>query len=75
MKAHISNGEKIIGNFYIFVIEVENVQNPLLDENAPKPSFIREVLEKCRRFCYHQRIVETVPQDFEHLLPNEPNIR
>ena len=47
----------------------------LLDENAPKPSFIREVLEKCRRFCYHQRIVETVPQDFEHLLPNEPSIR
>jgi len=45
------------------------------DENAPKPSFIREVLEKCRRFCYHQRIVETVPQDFEHLLPNEPSIR
>ena len=46
-----------------------------LDENSPKPSFIREVLEKCRRFCYHQRIVETVPQDFEHLVPNEPSIR
>ena len=46
-----------------------------VDYDAAKPSFIREVLEKCRRFCYHQRIVETVPQDFEHLLPNEPNIR
>ena len=46
-----------------------------LDLDASKPNFIREVLEKCRRFCYHQRIVETVPQDFEHLLPNEPNIR
>jgi len=45
------------------------------DLDAAKPNFIREVLEKCRRFCYHQRIVETVPQDFEHLLPNEPNIR
>lgn len=45
------------------------------DLDSPKPSFIREVLEKCRRLCYHQRIVETVPQDFEPLVPQEPNIR
>lgn len=45
------------------------------DLESPKPAFIREVLEKCRRLCYHQRIVETVPQDFEPLLPQEPNIR
>ena len=43
--------------------------------DSAKPAFIREVLVKCRRLCYHQRIVETVPQDFEPLLPNEPNIR
>ena len=72
----------------------------LKDLDSPKPAFIREVLVKCRRLCYHQRIVETVPQagfeihvhqnfsqvesnrnfepwrqDFEPLLPNEPNIR
>jgi len=45
------------------------------DLDAPKPAFIREVLEKCRRLAYHQRIVETVPQDFEPLLPQEPIIR
>ena len=49
--------------------------NIFLGENASKPAFIREVLEKCRRFCYHQRIVETVPEDFKRLLPDEPVIR
>ena len=48
---------------------------PYIDEDAAKPAFIREVLEKCRRFCYHQRIVETVPEDFKRLLPEEPTIR
>ncbi|CBY43696.1 unnamed protein product [Oikopleura dioica] len=45
------------------------------DLESARPAFIREVLEKCRRLCYHQRINETVPQDFEPLLPNEPVIR
>ncbi|CAG5088532.1 Oidioi.mRNA.OKI2018_I69.PAR.g11876.t2.cds [Oikopleura dioica] len=45
------------------------------DLESSRPAFIREVLEKCRRLCYHQRINETVPQDFEPLLPSEPIIR
>lgn len=42
------------------------------DPAQPKPKFIREVLEKCLRLSYHQRIRDNVPESFEPLLPAEP---
>ena len=40
-----------------------------LDPVMPKPKFIKEVLEKCLRLAYHQRICEMMPPEFEALLP------
>ncbi|CAI4221052.1 unnamed protein product [Auanema sp. JU1783] len=37
--------------------------------------FAREVLEKCMRFSYYERVCEIVPKDFERLLPARPDIR
>lgn len=42
------------------------------DPAQPKPKFIKEVLEKCLRLSYHQRICENVPESFGPLLPAEP---
>ncbi|CAG5121145.1 unnamed protein product, partial [Candidula unifasciata] len=43
-----------------------------MDPNAPKSKFVREVLLKCLRFSYHQRVVESVPESYAPLLPPEP---
>ncbi|XP_033124010.1 nuclear cap-binding protein subunit 1-like [Anneissia japonica] len=42
------------------------------DPELPKPKFIKEVLKKCRRLSYHQRIMDNVPESFSLLFPKEP---
>uniref|UniRef100_A0A673IDB9 Nuclear cap-binding protein subunit 1-like n=1 Tax=Sinocyclocheilus rhinocerous TaxID=307959 RepID=A0A673IDB9_9TELE len=42
------------------------------DIEKPKPKFVKEVLEKCMRLSYHQRIVDIVPQSFSALIPANP---
>ncbi|XP_056626064.1 nuclear cap-binding protein subunit 1 isoform X2 [Triplophysa dalaica] len=42
------------------------------DLEKPKPKFVKEVLEKCMRMSYHQRIVDIVPSGFTALIPAEP---
>ncbi|CAG2056149.1 unnamed protein product [Timema podura] len=43
-----------------------------LDPEHPRPKFIREVLLKCLRLSYHQRIKEMMPPSYEALLPAKP---
>ncbi|CAG2189177.1 CBP80 [Mytilus edulis] len=43
-----------------------------MDPELPKPKFIKEVLIKCMRLSYHQRIVETCTEDFAPLIPEKP---
>ncbi|XP_078229101.1 nuclear cap-binding protein subunit 1 isoform X4 [Callithrix jacchus] len=42
------------------------------DLESPKPKFVREVLEKCMRLSYHQRILDIVPPTFSALCPANP---
>uniref|UniRef100_A0A8C5M3L4 Nuclear cap binding protein subunit 1 n=1 Tax=Leptobrachium leishanense TaxID=445787 RepID=A0A8C5M3L4_9ANUR len=42
------------------------------DLDKPKPQFVREVLEKCMRLSYHQRILDIVPATFSALYPPAP---
>ncbi|XP_058986605.1 nuclear cap-binding protein subunit 1 [Musca domestica] len=44
----------------------------LLDMEHPRPKFIQEVLQKCLRLSYHQRIVEMMPETYGKLLPVQP---
>ena len=43
------------------------------DPEEPKAKFIREVLLKCLRLSYHQRVVEIVPETFAVFLPDKPS--
>ena len=40
-----------------------------VDPASTKPKFIKEVLEKCVRLAYHQRICDMMPMQFESLFP------
>ncbi|KAM4809404.1 nuclear cap-binding protein subunit 1 isoform 2-T2 [Rhinophrynus dorsalis] len=42
------------------------------DLDRPKPQFVREVLEKCMRLSYYQRILDIVPATFSALYPANP---
>ncbi|XP_036289148.1 nuclear cap-binding protein subunit 1 isoform X2 [Pipistrellus kuhlii] len=42
------------------------------DPDSPKPKFVKEVLEKCMRLSYHQRILDIVPPTFSTLCPANP---
>ncbi|CAH1796073.1 unnamed protein product [Owenia fusiformis] len=43
-----------------------------MDPELPKPKFVREVLFKCLRLSYHQRLLDTVPDSFSALIPLKP---
>merc|ERR1712051_451834 len=43
-----------------------------LDQEHPKPKFIKEVLLKCLRLAYHQRVKDIVPESFIALVPEKP---
>ncbi|VBB33346.1 unnamed protein product [Acanthocheilonema viteae] len=45
-----------------------------LDRFAPKHIFVREVLDKCMRLSYHQRLAEFLPTGFEKMIPQKPAI-
>ena len=40
-----------------------------MDPEGPKPKFIKEVLLKCLRLSYHQRVKDVVPESFHSLVP------
>merc|ERR1719427_2255069 len=42
------------------------------DPEEPKAKFIREVLLKCLRLSYHQRVVDIIPETFAVFLPDKP---
>ncbi|KAG8130327.1 hypothetical protein E2320_017106 [Naja naja] len=42
------------------------------DLDRARPRFVREVLEKCMRLSYHQRIIDIVPASFSVLTPANP---
>lgn len=43
-----------------------------LEAEHPRPKFIQEVLQKCLRLSYYQRIKEMMPEAYEKLLPPIP---
>uniref|UniRef100_A0A9J2PE73 Nuclear cap-binding protein subunit 1 n=1 Tax=Ascaris lumbricoides TaxID=6252 RepID=A0A9J2PE73_ASCLU len=45
-----------------------------LDDLSPKHFFMREVLEKCVRLSYHQRIKHCLPESFHRVMPPVPSI-
>lgn len=44
-----------------------------LDPEHPKPKFIKEVLLRCLRLSYHQRVVDSVPGSFRGFAPDKPD--
>uniref|UniRef100_A0A915PRD7 Nuclear cap-binding protein subunit 1 n=1 Tax=Setaria digitata TaxID=48799 RepID=A0A915PRD7_9BILA len=45
-----------------------------LDDYAPRRYFVKEVIEKCMRFSYHERICDCLPSSFEEITPEKPSI-
>ncbi|KAG1704386.1 Nuclear cap-binding protein subunit 1 [Nymphon striatum] len=43
-----------------------------LDQEHPKPKFIKEMLLRCLRLSYHQRIVDVMPSQYSTLIPVKP---
>jgi len=43
-----------------------------LDPEHPKPKFVKEVLLRCLRMSYHQRVADGVPESFQGLVPDMP---
>lgn len=43
-----------------------------MDPETAKPKFIKEVLLKCLRLSYHQRIIDVVPDNFTAFVPEKP---
>ena len=46
-----------------------------LDPEHPKPKFIREVLLKCLRLSYLQRVLDSIPESFHGFAPDKPEPR
>ncbi|KAM3721198.1 Nuclear cap-binding protein [Dirofilaria immitis] len=45
-----------------------------LNDYAPRRYFVKEVIEKCMRFSYHERICDCLPRSFEEIAPEKPSI-
>ena len=48
------------------------IETAALEPQHPKAKFIIEVLLKCMRLSYHQRITEVVPEQFDCFVPVKP---
>ncbi|EJD76387.1 MIF4G domain-containing protein [Loa loa] len=45
-----------------------------LNDYAPRRYFVKEVIEKCMRFSYYERICDCLPSSFEEITPEKPFI-
>lgn len=43
------------------------------DPEQPKPKFIKEVLLRCLRLSYHQRVLDSIPDSFSGFAPDKPD--
>ena len=43
-----------------------------MNPEHPKPKFVKEVLLRCLRLSYHQRVADGVPESFQGLVPDMP---
>jgi len=46
-----------------------------LDPEQPKPKFIKEVLLRCLRLSYHQRVLDSIPDSFAGFAPEKPEAK